>query len=378
MKRAAEVIISHNQDILDVWERVVKKEIKASQDTESIILRNLIPSLLENIAKLIDSLEEQNETPDKEKCKEIVQQSLDHGRHRAISKNYTARQIIEEFMLLNRVLTDLLIRENAYSTNTGIILTYSLETAMAYSIESFDKSIQIMRKKLVRTLTHDIRNPVSAAYLAVSMLDYEEGETQLVKLKDIARRSLRRSLDLMEGLLDAISIKAGEGAILQFGKGDLLKDLKGEYVEAREVFSHELIFKCDEEKIEGVYDGTAVRRILENLLSNAAKYGVEDKPITISVEDQEEEVCISVHNYGNSVSEEDQEEIFKFMSRASGNETDLKSWGIGLSFVKMAAEAHKGYVKIKSTPETGTTFTVILNKFANQPGKVRTRLNYKL
>lgn len=377
MKKAAEIIKNHNHRVLDVWEGIVKKEIKASQKTESIILRNLLPSLLENIAKVMERLEEENEPINKEKCQEIVKQSLDHGRHRAISKDYTAKQIVEEFMLLNGVVTDLLIKENAYSTNVGLVLTYSLETAMAYSIESFDKSLQAMRRKLVATLAHDIRNPVSAAYLAVNMLDYEDGEVQNAKLRDIARKSLRKSLDLMEGLLDAISIKAGEGATLHFGHGDLLEDLKREYAEAKEVYSQEIIFDCDENKIEGVYDGTAVRRMLENLISNAAKYGDTTKPITINVEDLDEEVCISVHNCGNAISEQDQEEIFKFMSRASNSETELKSWGIGLSFVKMAAEAHKGYVKIQSSPEAGTTFTIVLNKHSNKPGKVKTRLNYR-
>ena len=378
MKKAAEIIIQNNQSILNVWERVVKQEIKASHDTESVILRNLLPSILKNIAQVMRQLDWENETLDKEKCREIVKQSVDHGRHRAITKNYSSKQIIEEFMMLNRVLTELLIKESAYTTNTGMVLTYTLETAMAYSIDSFDRSLQAMRKKLVATLAHDIRNPVSAAYLAVSMLNYEDGEKQAHKLRDLSRKSLRKSLDLMEGLLDAISVKSGEGVILCFGKGDILEDLKREYVESKEIFSQDIIFKCDEEKIEGVYDGTAIRRILENLITNAAKYGSPVEPITISVEEQEEEVCISVHNHGNSISEEAQEEIFHFMSRAKDTPTtDLKSWGIGLSFVKMAAEAHKGFVKVKSTPETGTTFTVVINKFSNKPGKVRTRLNYK-
>lgn len=236
-----------------------------------------------------------------------------------------------------------------------------------------------MREKLVATLAHDIRNPVSAAYLSVGMMNFEDGEERFNKIKGMSKKSLKKSLDLIEGLLDAITVQAGQGISLDFSRRNMVDDIKREYTEAKEIYSNEIILDCEKEVIEGVFDGTAIRRVIENLITNAVKYGSRETPITIAVEDRAEEVVFSVHNYGNSISEPEQKEIFHFMTKTEKpSPTELKSWGIGLSFVKMAAEAHKGRVKIHSHPETGTTFTIILRKDSNKPGKVRAKLNYNM
>ena len=377
MKKAAEIVRNNLHQILDSCEQVVKSSIEASRHTAPLLLRDSLPSILKSVADILENTTEGGIPLEKARYKELMQESFDHGRHRAASRDYDAKQIIKEFMMLNRVLTDTLIAENAYTSHVGIIITYTLETAMAYSIDSFDESLQEMREKLVGTLAHDIRNPVSAAYLSVNMMSYDQGEEQFNKLKNISRRSLRRSLSLIEGLLDAITIQAGEGITLSFGKGNIVADIKKEYTEAVDIYSNEITLECAQQEIEGIFDGMAIRRVLENLLTNAAKYGAKGKPITIRIEDHGEEFSMSVHNYGESINKREQEKIFSFMTRRAGDSHRTKSWGIGLSFVKMTAEAHKGRVVIKSDPEHGTSFTVFFNKKAHKEGKVRTKINYK-
>lgn len=53
---------------------------------------------------------------------------------------------------------------------------------------------------------------------------------------------------------------------------------------------------------------------------------------------------------------------------------ELKSWGMGLTIVKMAAEAHGGHVELISDDERGTTFCLMLAKYSNKPEKVRSKL----
>src|SRR5690606_2056496 len=135
---------------------------------------------------------------------------------------------------------------------------------------------------------------------------------------------------------------------------------------------------CEEEKIIGIFDSTAVRRVLENLLTNAVKYGIPDEPITVTIENDPEKVLLKVHNYGEPIAPEEREDIFNFLThRDKGTPGQLRSWGIGLSFVKMAAEAHGGNVEIESSQENGTTFLVEFLKWANKPGKRRVVLNYQ-
>ncbi|MDT0649889.1 sensor histidine kinase [Autumnicola edwardsiae] len=376
MKAAAKYIEEHTHDIIDLWEEKVNKEISASETTNSMVLRNLLPNLLEDISTVLKRNEGKKNFLKEENCSEIVKKSIDHGRHRATSSHYTVKQIIREYIVLNQALTELLISKDLHSEDISVLLTYILETSMSHSASSFTDSIQEMREKLVGTLAHDIRNPISAAYFAIDIMNYADGEEKFNKLKKTTRESLKRSIDLMEGLLDAISVKAGEGVTLNFQKGNIVEELKSVYGEAARIYANEIVLECDEDEITGVYDGTAVRRILENLITNAIKYGAQDKPIRIILKKHEGKLKLSVHNFGDPIASGNKKIIFDFLSRtdkeASGQ---LQSWGMGLTFVKMGAEAHGGHVELISNEEEGTIFSVILDIKSNEPGKKRARLN---
>ncbi|NJX17059.1 sensor histidine kinase, partial [Tamlana crocina] len=143
--------------------------------------------------------------------------------------------------------------------------------------------------------------------------------------------------------------------------------------EASAIYSNEVVLDCPEEPITGVFDVAMIRRVLENIVSNAVKYGDRGAPITIKAENNPENVVISIHNEGNPIPEHKQKEIFKFLNTSNGTgPKKLKSWGMGLTLVKAVAEAHGGYLTLQSNKETGTVFKLVIAKFANKPGKVKT------
>lgn len=376
MKSVEETIKENKPEIMASWEKAVRKEIPASQSTEPLALRNLLPALLEEIAEVISRHEQEEFILEPERYEEIIRDSNAHGRHRATSLEYTVNQIIKEYIVLHQVMINFLKSKKVYDAETGIVLANSLEMAMAYSSGSFSDSLQEMREKLTGTLAHDIRNPISAAYTSVDMMKYSDGEERFNKVKNISLKGLRRSLDLLEGLLDAITVKAGQGITMDFSETDLIEHVTLVYDEATEIYSNNIKLVHKDEEIKGIMDGTAIKRALENLITNAVKYGYHDKPITIEVENSEEIVVLKVHNYGEPVSPEDQNKIFNFMNRKDSNPEGLQSWGMGLTLVKIVAEAHAGHVEVKSDKEDGTTFSIILHKYANKPGKTRAKLNF--
>lgn len=376
MKSVEEAIKKNKPEIMASWEKAVRKEIPASESTVPLALRNLLPSLLEEIAQVISRYEQEEFILEPEKYEEIIRDSNAHGRHRATSSEYTVGQIIKEYIILHQVMIKFLKSKKVYDAETGIVLSNSLEMAMAYSAGSFSESLQEMREKLTGTLAHDIRNPISAAYTSIDMMKYSDGEERFKKVKNISLKGLRRSLDLLEGLLDAITVKAGQGITMDFSETDLIEHVALVYEEASEIYSNNIRLVHEDDEIKGVMDGTAVKRALENLITNAVKYGVYDKPITIEIKNSSEIVTLKVHNYGEPISPEDQNNIFNFLNRKDTNSEGLQSWGMGLTLVKIVAEAHGGHVEVKSDKESGTTFSIVLHKHANKPGKTRARLNF--
>ena len=104
-----------------------------------------------------------------------------------------------------------------------------------------------------------------------------------------------------------------------------------------------------------------MRRILENLASNAVKYGSPTDPITVTLMKTSREVQISVHNHGYAIPPEEREHVFDSFSRAARPERGAtKGWGLGLAVVKGLTEAHGGTVRVDSVDGAGTTFKVDL------------------
>ena len=377
MPAASEILKIHSSEIMNNWESRVREEIPASLISRDRALRKQLPYVLNDIAEIIDEYDDHLALENHKKYKKIIKKSFEYGKHRAVSSHYTLKQILKEYVIFHKVLTETLIENDVYSREVGITLKYTLETAMLTSASSYSDSLQEMREKLVGSLAHDIRNPISAAYFALDIINANDDSHRINKLKRMGLRSLKKSLELVDGLLDAISVKAGEGLTLNFSQVDIVKEMRWVYKEAAEIYNNEIEFESDEREIVGVFDGTAIRRVVENLVTNAVKHGKRNSKIRMALENKKEEVVIKVHNIGDPIDESSQSKIFGFLNRGNNStNTDLEGWGMGLTLVKSVAYAHGGKVNLESTKEKGTTFSISLKKRYNRPGKLRTQLDF--
>jgi signal transduction histidine kinase len=378
MEKAVKVLRTHKDVILEIWLNKVQKEVEAASKNNKLALRDHLPHLLDDILNIMQRYKDFDVLRQETTYREIFENSIEHGRHRATSSGYTVEQILREYILFHHAITDLLIEEEAYNDEVGVVLKFSIENAMLYSGGAFSESLQEMRQKLLAIVAHDIRNPISAAYLAVDFLKYDEGKERFEKLRKLAHSSLKRSMELVEGLLDSITVEAGEGITLDFTEANLAENIRSIHAEAAEIYSNDIVLECDKQEINGIFDPTMIRRVLENFISNAVKYGNRDTPVTVTVMDSEEHLEIGIHNYGEEIPQEKQEEIFQFLKTAQGStgNSGLKSRGMGLSLVKAVARAHGGDVKLESSREKGTTFSITVHKFSHKPGKVKAPINY--
>jgi signal transduction histidine kinase len=111
--------------------------------------------------------------------------------------------------------------------------------------------------------------------------------------------------------------------------------------------------------VHGYFAADALRRALENLCTNAAKYGAPARPITVTVREEHGRAILSVHNEGTAIPDDKKETLFRAFQRATSPEAgDKRGWGLGLAQVRAVAEAHGGSIVVESTPADGTTFTV--------------------
>lgn len=377
MKRTAKIIQENRQQILDDWEKIVLKEVKASGSADMIALHDHVPNILDDIVEILSRHENIDHDIKDPKIEKIEKNSKEHGRHRAGTSHYTADQILHEYMIFHNVIIIILKRHDVKNHDIHHLIKCCIDRAMLNSVTAFTEAIDEMQNKLIGTLAHDIRNPLAAARMAIEMLNYSQGEKRLEHVKKMTFNSVNKSINMIEGLLESIRVKAGEGMALSFEETNLYHDIKTVHEEATEVYSEEIILNCDDHEIHGIYDATAIRRLMENLITNAVKYGHSNKPINVNIENsQKDHLIISVHNHGEPIPENNQLEIFQFLDRENTKENKAyKSYGIGLTLVKMVAEAHGGSVSLKSEKEHGTEFIVQLKKRSTKSGKNKTQLH---
>jgi len=375
MNKTAQILKNHSAEILALWELKVTEQVPAAKKANAIALYDHLPNIINDIADIMERSIATNQLFDDKKYLEIVENSEQHGRHRATATNYTVDQIVHEYIIFHRTLTDFLKAKKGYTEAVSDLLKYVIETSILKSVGSFSRSIQEMQEKLVGTIAHDIRNPLAAAQLSLEMIKQDPDGKWAEKMRDAAERSVRKAISLIEGLMNGISVQAGQGMMFNFEEKSILNDIQWAYDDAKEIYTSQFELEAPDQPMIGVFDGTAVRRLLENLITNAVKYGSTSQPISIKITDTPDRIAISVHNYGKPISPEKQKHIFDFLEREDQEDEQSHSWGMGLTLVQIVAEAHGGSVELESNAKDGTTFTTTLFKKFNTPGKKRTKLS---
>jgi signal transduction histidine kinase len=113
-----------------------------------------------------------------------------------------------------------------------------------------------------------------------------------------------------------------------------------------------------DENLIGDLDQTAVEQIIENLLSNAVRYGAGEA-IEVTLRRNGNAARLSIRDHGIGIAERDQMRIFEMFQRAASSRSD-GGFGVGLWITRQLVLAMRGEISIMSELGLGSTFTVVL------------------
>jgi len=117
-------------------------------------------------------------------------------------------------------------------------------------------------------------------------------------------------------------------------------------------------------------DEPALRRVFQNILANAIKYGAAGGWIRVDVRHQGNDVLVTVADRGIGIDPSEHERIFDpFYRAAAVVEAQIQGAGLGLSLVKRIVEAHGGAISVRSAPGAGAAFTVRLPIASAKPAR---------
>lgn len=246
------------------------------------------------------------------------------------------------------------------------VMAASLNKMVGDLKELMDKEREAERTKneLITNIAHDLRTPLTSI---TGYLELLSGETKLdlevqKKYIGIAYVKTKRLEKLIEDLFGFTKLNYGKMS-MHVAKVDVMKLLSQLLEEFYPSFvdknlSYELQSNVPAMIISA--DSNLLARLFDNLINNAIKYGADGKRILVKVNGNEEQVTISVVNYGYVIPADELPLIFnKFYRVEQSRSTDTGGTGLGLAIAKNIVDVHGGVIDVTSDL-SGTVFTVKL------------------
>lgn len=234
-----------------------------------------------------------------------------------------------------------------------------LERAKAYA-----ERLLLNREKLMLTVTHDIKSPLSSIIGYIELLNNTAlEERQHYFLKNM-KSSAEHILHLANNMLDFTKLESNkmEINIIPYNPGRLLQETVDSFLPLAAQKNLEL--KSDISKIlhdHYMGDSMKVRQIVVNILSNAIKYTREGK-VSLSAfisKGKENQLVIEIKDSGPGMTREEQELIFKEFTRLNPQHNNgAEGTGLGLTITLQLVRLLGGELTLDSQKGEGSTFTV--------------------
>jgi len=228
------------------------------------------------------------------------------------------------------------------------------------------RKLEKLKTNLFNMLIHDLKGPISELIANLDILSYtvsDENQEYVESAKigcDTLYRMVSNLLDiarLEEGRLDLIYEKINPKDLTKEALARLfgLVRMKGLIIEEKFSSPKTMDFFWGDRGI--------LLRVLQNLLTNAIDYSPPGKAIEVGFDylKKSPEIEFFVKDKGPGVPPESQEAIFdKYLQLEKKRDGRIYTTGLGLTFCKMAVEAHKGKISVESENQQGSRFFFIL------------------
>lgn len=226
------------------------------------------------------------------------------------------------------------------------------------------RRLEKLRDDLTHMVIHDLRNPLSVIFVFLDTLEYQEAKhlsADARKMVTFARRSAEDLRNMISSILDVSKMEAGEmklqrepcdlGAIISAALA-AMQPLPG---------SRTITLDAPESAPAVAADVGLIRRVLQNLLSNALKYTPDGGNVRIVVTPSPSEVRVAVIDTGPGIDPGHHQRIFEKFGQVEDHNNRVGT-GLGLTFCKLAVEAHGGRIGVESEVGKGSTFWFTLPK----------------
>ncbi|PTX99067.1 hybrid sensor histidine kinase/response regulator [Opitutus sp. ER46] len=223
------------------------------------------------------------------------------------------------------------------------------------------KVTEELRDSLTHMIAHDMRSPLLALQMSMELLRemIPNPAPDAAQMMTTASRSVSQLIEMVSQMLDVSRMQAGTMELDR--QPTELVSLTSDVLETLRPLSPERRIELSAPpKAYATCDASIIRRVLANLVANALKFTPAPGIVQVGIDLEPALVRVRVRDTGPGIAPEHHQRIFQKFGRVGTGNARLPGTGLGLTFSKMAVEAHGGQIGLTSVLGQGSTFWITL------------------
>lgn len=228
------------------------------------------------------------------------------------------------------------------------------------------KRLSEIKNDFINNMTHELKTPISTIGLSSEMLlrsDFSDDPDKLKRYAGIIFKENKRLENQVERVLNVAKLDQEELVLKKENMDlhELLEEAKDNFSFNQLEQSGTIHLHLEANPCTVHVDPVHITNVVYNLLDNAIKYCDKTPDISITTRSDKKGVSLEFTDNGIGMKRDDLKMIFdKFYRVPTGNLHNVKGFGLGLFYVKLIIDEHKGKIDVKSKVGEGTTFTIWL------------------
>ncbi|WKY46763.1 ATP-binding protein [Eubacteriaceae bacterium ES3] len=227
------------------------------------------------------------------------------------------------------------------------------------------------QKKFIANASHELRTPLTVIQTNIEVLKLKEEDTICNNAKwldNIASESETMAQLISELLL----LAQAENQSLEMDVDNFdLSAMCHQLVDLMETLAHDKLITLTDSVDDEIYfkgDEQRLKQAVRILLDNAIKYTKEEGQVELCLSQEKRHVVIAVRDTGIGLTEEEKAKVFsRFYRVDDGRNRATGGVGLGLNIADYIVKSHGGKIKIDSTPNVGSVFSIVLPKNSSKP-----------
>ncbi|MBF0244272.1 MAG: hybrid sensor histidine kinase/response regulator, partial [Planctomycetes bacterium] len=228
--------------------------------------------------------------------------------------------------------------------------------------DNYDKlcALEGLRDSLMHMLMHDLLSPLAVIHTSLEVIQESMKKASLheaLQFVDVTMKSATRMVQMINDILNTSKMESGQMK-LTLSRFDMAGVVEEAVSDLQSISANRKIRFANTEKYPPILaDREIIYRVLQNLLANAFKFTRDAGLIQLDIELVGEKLRVIVKDNGYGIAPEYRQQVFEKFAQVEIRAVHQKhSTGLGLTFCKLAVEAHGGSIGVDSEEEKGCSF----------------------